>query len=257
MIQSIDEMISTLKRNTKVIGTIEYGSDHQQDDYEVGDYDIFVVLDHKDPILESLHFRIAGVPVDLNLVTINEIGRLDAKNGFHFFTLLGGRVVHDTNGKVARALDELRRRSNNSPPLLLSAHTVAATRHGHRHIFDKIKGRLETEPVFCRFLLGTNIYWLIKTYFEVRGIVFTGEKNAIEYLRHHEPTLYEEIALFYDTQDLEQQVEITRRLTEIVLTPIDGMWRDGEILAFGDESSEELQKRGSEMFRSLFGSRFD
>ena len=101
------------------------------------------------------------------------------------------------------------------------------------------------------------MYWLIKTYFKIRGITFQGEKNAIEYLRDREPMLYEEIALFYDTQDLEQQVEIMRKLTDQVLTPIDGMWRDEEILAFGDKYSQNLQEKGNEMFQALFGIGFE
>lgn len=256
MMQTIDEMMSALKHHPEVLGLIEYGSDHQADDYAMGDCDLFVVLDHKDPTVESLHFYVGGVPVDLNLVTLDEIRHLDVTDGFHLVALLDGRVLQDPTGKVTRALEELRRRRQQSPPKGLSAHAIAFTRHGHKHVFDKIKGRLDIMPVFCRFLLSTNVHWLVETYFHVRGRVFKGEKYAIEYLRHHEPEIYEAMVEFYATHDLERQVEITCAISEQVLAPVDGMWRNDEILAFGDESSEELQERGHEMFRKLFSNTF-
>jgi hypothetical protein len=255
MMQTIDEMISTLKHHPSVLGLIVYGSDHQADDYAIGDCDLFVVLDDKDPTVESLHFYVGSVPVDLNLVTLDEIRRLDVTDGFHLVALLDGKALHDPTGKITRTLEELRRRRQQSPPQALSAHAIAFTRHGHRHVFDKIRGRLDTKPVFCRFLLSTNIYWLVGTYFHVRGILFKGEKHAIEYLQHHEPEVYEAMVEFYATHDLERQVEITHAISKQVLAPVDGMWQNDEILAFGDGSSEELQERGHETFRKLFSGR--
>lgn len=253
MIKTIDEMISALKYHPEVLGLVGYGSDHQTDDYALGDCDLFVILDHRDTAVESLHFYVGGVPVDLNLMTLDEVRHLDATDNFHSVALLDGRILHDPTGKVIRAFEELRRRRRQSPPKELSEHTVAFIRHGHKHIFDKVKGRLETMPVFCRFLLSTNIYWLIETYFHVRGLVYKGEKHAIGYLQHHEPEIFETIAEFYATRDLERQVEIVYALTERVLVPVGGMWRNEEVLAFGDESSENLQGRGYEAFCKLFG----
>ena len=253
MMQTIDEMMSALEHCPEVLGLVGYGSDHQADDYAMGDCDLFVVLDHKAPSVESLHFYVGDVPVDLNLMTLDEIRHLDVTDGFHLVALFDGRVLHDPIGKATLALEELRRRRQQFSPKELSAHAIAFTRHGHKHVFDKIKGRLDTMPVFCRFLLSTNIYWLIETYFRVRGIVFKGEKHAIEYLQRNEPEIFEAIAEFYTTQDLERQAEIAHAISEQVLAPVGGMWRKDEILAFGDENSENLQEQGYELFCKLFG----
>jgi hypothetical protein len=253
MMQTVDEMISALKRHPEVLGLVGYGSDHRADDYAMGDCDLFVVLDHKDPTVESLHFYVGSVPVDLNLITLDEIRHLDVTDGFHLVALLDGRILHDPTSKVTSALEELRRRQKQSPLKELSEHAIAFTRHGHRHVFSKIKGRLNTMPVFCRFLLSTNIYWLIKTYFSVRGLVFKGEKYAIEYLQHHEPEIFEAMTEFYATHDLERQAKIAKTISERILAPVGGMWRNDEILAFGDKNSQDLEERGYKVFRSLFG----
>ena len=37
------------------------------------------------------------------------------------------------------------------------------------------------------------------------------------------------------------------------MAPIGGMWRKDEILAFGEETIEDLQRRGIEALHGLFG----
>jgi hypothetical protein len=101
-------------------------------------------------------------------------------------------------------------------------------------------------------LLSTNIYWLIETYFRVRNIVYKGEKNAIEYLKENEPEIVEMLDQFYLTHDLERQIEIAQAISERMLAPVGGMWRDDEVLTFGDEDSRNLQERGYEIFHKLF-----
>jgi hypothetical protein len=195
-----------------------------------------------------------GVPVDLNLTTLEEIRHLDATTtGFHLVALLDGRVLHDPTGQVTRELQDLRGRQREAPPDELSEQAIASTRHGHRHILDKIRGRLTTNPVLCHFLLSTDIYWLVQSYFRFRKLVFKGEKHAIEYLRNHEPEIFEAMAEFYSTPGLEQQVELVQTISDLVLAPIGGMWRKGEVLAFGDEACDDLPRRGYEAFHGLFG----
>ncbi len=251
--QTVDEMMSALRRHPGILGLVGFGSDHQVDDYSVGDCDLFVVLKHKESAVGSLHFYVGAIPVDLNLITLDEIRHLDTMDGFRWVALLDGRVLHDPTGKVTYELEVLRRRRQTISPKTLSEHAIARMRHGHKHVFDKIKGRLNTMPIFCRFLLSTDIYWLIETYFRVRHLTFKGEKDAIEYLRHHEPQILEAIAEFYATHDLERQVAIVYSISELVLAPVGGMWRNDEVLAFGDENSENLQEQGYEVFCKLFG----
>ena len=130
---------------------------------------------------------------------------------------------------------------------------MATRRHGHRHVFDKLRGRFDTDPILCRLLLHTDIYWLIESYFAVRGLQYHGEKHALAHFRQHETQAYALIEQFYAASALEAQARLVKELTEIVLEPVGGMWRDGEILAFGDDDSQDLQEQGRQLYRTLFG----
>lgn len=77
-------------------------------------------------------------------------------------------------------------------------------------------------------------------------------KDSLDYLRVNEPDIYKDIKDFYAATSLQQRVEISKMLTKLVLKPVDGQWKDDEILAFRDNETKDLQKRGKELFQKLF-----
>ena len=135
-----------------------------------------------------------------------------------------------------------------------SAHATAFMRHGHRHLLDKVRGRLERDPLLANFLLSVNPYWLMESYFRLRRLPFYGEKRALTYWRQHEPELYGALGAFYGTTNLEEKLRLMERLTDLVLAPVGGAWQQGEVLAFGhSEMGDELAEKGLEVYRKLFG----
>ena len=248
---SIADITTILQHHPGVLGLVEYGSDHRIDNYRTGDLDLYVIL-RAEPPVSSLHFYVAGVPVDLGLITLDTIRTLRGTDSFEAATLATGRVRYDPSGDVAHELAQLRPRRQTSTGIELSAHDIAFVRFGQKHVLDKVQGRLETMPLFCRFLLHTNIYWLVQNYFLVRGIPYQGEKWAIDYLQMHEPDIACHIIDFYATPDLAEQVTISRTLTAAILAPVGGAWQDNEVLAFGENAGEDLQQQGLAMFNKLF-----
>lgn len=248
--KTLTELVDLLTRHPDVIGLLEYGSSHFADARVDGDYDLIVVLDGDGAVVEGLHFFVKGTPVDLNIRTLQQIQDMDERVDFDA-VVLESRVLHDRTGAVSQALRDLKKRCQPHPPVL-SEHEIAVIRHGHRHILDKVACRLETMPVFCRHMLHAGCYWLVQNYFRVRNLRFRGEKHALAHIEEKEPALYERIAAFYDTHDLDRQVELLRDLTDLVLEPIGGAWQDDEVLAFGGESDIRLQEKGFEMYERLF-----
>lgn len=247
--QTIEEMLLMLKSNKNVLGLLEYGSLHDQDDFMTGDYDLYIILETKESDIESLHFYINNIPIDLNIKTLGEIEKLKFVKGFET-ALLDARIIHDPTGKIKKAIERLIQRHKKHKSVGTTKSAIAFARHGHKHIFDKIKGRLEKMPLLCKLLLNANIYWLIETYFNVRNLQFKGEKNAIDFLEKNEPKIFRLINDFYSAKAILEQVEISKKLTELILDPVGGAWENDEILAFGDE--KKLQQKGEELFQKLF-----
>ncbi|MBT3274229.1 MAG: hypothetical protein HN368_13820 [Spirochaetales bacterium] len=252
MLSSIKEMIDSLVQHSNVVGLIRYGSNRVEDDFTSGDFDLFVVLKEKDPDVESIHFYVNEIPVDLNFLTKNELENFEGMDNFHQVALDDGWVIHDPSGAVTSLLNNIRAADSCPQRVEYSDHEIAFTRHGHRHVLDKIRNRKDSMPVFCRFLLNANIYWLICSYFRVRRIHYKGEKQAISFLQKHEPGVYNLIERFYSTLEIGELMNITIDLSNSILAPVDGIWQNGEVLAFGDKSGVGLREKGMAFYRSLF-----
>jgi len=251
-LKSIEEMLTILESNPNVLGLVEYGSAYEPALEKAVDYDLFAVLENKAYDVESLHFRVAGIPVDLNIRSLKEIQDLRCAEGFEA-ALLDGRIIYDPTRKVARALEELKERQKAHYPDKPSEHSGAFARHRYRHGLDKIKSRHETMPLSTKLLLTKDIHWLVETYFKVRNLPFKDEKHALEYLKENEPDIYQYINGFYSAIGLRGKVEIQEMLTDSILKPVGGHWKDDEILAFGDDETKDLQRKGKELFQRLFG----
>ena len=244
--KTIKQMIKRLKDHPAVVGLIEYGGAQHRDKSIPGDYDLFAVLATPAPEVESLHFHVGGIPVDLNLRTLDEIRAIDRAKGFDL-VLLDGRILHDPSGEVSREIRALRERQEKLDAPGLSPGNVGDLRHGPRHTFDKLRNGRHSSTTLGRYLLHQLIYWALPQYFDIRGLPYRGERHALDYLQQYEPALFEAFEGFYASVDFDDQVRLANIIEESVLAPIGGLWRKGEVLAFGD------QVKGKEIFEQLFG----
>ena len=249
---SISQMIDLLKDNSRVLGLLEYGSNIRiKGPIKGGDYDLLVVLDRLDYEVNSLHFYIADTPIDLNLKAMEALQSLEAISGFET-AFITGNLLYDPTHELASHFDRLRLNYEQTSITPIKENAVASMRHGHKHVLDKVKHRLESSPTFCNFLLNTNLFWLIQSYFQTRNLQYPGEKRAFEYLENHAPEIYRQIERFYEITDIHEKIQITMRITEDVLRPVGGIWRDNEVLAFGTNNAVGLQAQGVALFRELF-----
>lgn len=250
--KSILQMIDLLKDNSRVLGLLEYGSNiGVKENFEAGDYDLLVILDHLDYEVNSLHFYIANTPVDLNLKTIDELQSQKILTGFET-AFVKGNIIYDPTNELARHFDRLRLNYEQTLTAPLTENAVASVRHGHKHVLDKVKNRIESAPAFCSFLLNVNLYWLIQSYFYARNLQYPGEKGAFEYLENHEPEIYHQIEQFYLITNIHEKIQIAKKITGDILQPVGGMWHDNEIISFGTDRAVGLQEQGYTLFRELF-----
>ena len=243
----VDELIERLKRNGQVVGLMEFGSRNAQS--TGGDYDLLAVLGDNPSGVRSLHFWCSHLPVDLNLRTVAEMRQVEQLSHFDQ-TMLDGRPLFDKTGQLAEILDVWRAWSQAENRWAISADKLARIRHWHRHVLDKVRDR--PEPL-ARYLLGVNLGALAENYFRVRQLPYRGPKASWEWLGEHEPVirgLFERAATGTSSDEL---IEVSERLTDLVLEPVGGAWRAGEVLACGVESATDLAVQGQAVYDALVG----
>ena len=59
--------------------------------------------------------------------------------------------------------------------------------------------------------------------------------------------IFKSLERFYQTTDHAEQTKLFRSIADVVLAPVGGMWKDDEVLTFGD------QEKGRELYRMLLG----
>lgn len=251
---SMREMIQKLSEKQEILGLVEYGSAHYKDSDNIsGDYDLLAITNKPlSDSVESLHFYIQHIPVDLNFRSIEYLKKQFNLYGFDS-AFLYNRVIYDPKGVVFAELDRLKKTSESNRQVKpLPSHDIAGCRHGHKQVIDKVKKKADANPVLCRFLLNTDIYWLIMSFFSVRGMEYPGEKQALAYISEMETDIFNKLEQFYAAGDIEKKVKMVSDLTEMVLAPINGPLQEDEVVSFGSRKEPELQEKGRSLYNSLF-----
>lgn len=249
--QNLSELIGRLRESPRVIGIVRYGSRPPEDMSSGGDFDIFVFLGDNSLDLESLHFYIKNIPIDINLRTFGDLD-LNKPISFIDFALIGGDLLYDKTGILEKKISSLKQRWKMQVNEL-TENEKSWERFSQKHALDKVKSRLNDKPLFCEILLNTNIYWLIQNYFRVRRIPYPGEKDALEWINTKDTKIHNKIKDFYRIKDLKKKLEISEELTELVLAPIGGPWRKGELLNLSrNKQVSDMQLKGKKLFNEIF-----
>jgi len=229
-----------------VLGILRYGSNDGLSG-NGGDLDLFVIVSERPDDVESLHFYVGDTPVDLNVRTLTDLQRDQPLTEIDS-AIADAEILFDRNGQVAAMQQQVEAKC----PKPLTEHQIAWERFCQQHVLDKVRGRLESHPTLAALLLNTNIHWLMSSYFRIRALPYTGEKNALEWLRANDPTVIEMIADFYATPSLEEKFSITQTLTDRVLAPIGGRWKPGELITFGtNDNVTNLKTKGERLFNEF------
>jgi len=247
----LPDLFSRLRENPLVFGAVRYGRRTLDDESPGGDFDLVVFVENRPENLESIHFHCGEIPVDLSLRTLDDLER---ENPLSWIDAIfaEGEILFDRTDRLERILAAAADRWRpESPPL--GEYSINMNRFCQTHALDKVRHRLESDPLLSEFLLSTNIFWLVQTYFSVRLQPYPGEREALEHLQREEPDIHRGIQNFYASTALAEKFRIAEELTEQVLSPIGGPWKKGELIPLGTKpDAENLRKQGEMVFEKLF-----
>ncbi len=232
------DLLQRLRRNPQVKAILRYGSGPVKGVY-LGDLDLFVITYERPTGVESLHFRAGETPVDLNIRSVQDLVAASRPVSFIDEVMMHSKLLLDRDGDTMDLIREYCERTNLDSIAELTTAEVAFTRFSHRHLLDKVRNRLASDPLLCQFLLSTNIYWLVQTYFRIRKHPYPGEKAALRLLKTNDPDIWALVDSFYQDLDLERRFAINAKLTDLVLDPINGPWQPDEVLVLAAETDAE------------------
>ena len=146
MFETINDLIQHLKRNPNVYALVRYGGRRVNDDSPGGDFDLYVIIDKIETPIESIHFHLSRIPVDLNIRKLDDL-LLAESVSFIDMVLPAGEILFDRNGEVTKLLPQLQNRWNPRTSTISNSQ-IDWERFSQKHVLDKLRFRLHEDIVF-------------------------------------------------------------------------------------------------------------
>lgn len=231
----LEDVVAALRTLTHVQAILAYGSTSNRTWSQGSDIDLIVVTSEPAPV-ESLHFFIDGIPIDLSMRN-----RAQWESGETKWTPPNGlEAIWDPENLLAAV--KTRERDPND---------ARHFRYAHRHMLLKVKRWQSQDPVIAELLAANAVHWVTVSYFHARGMRFPGIDKAVPHFREHEPDMLE--SLLAATRHENQRFAKLQRACEIALEPIGGLWRDDEVFVSGRQgiASDGDAALAVSMFKSV------
>lgn len=251
---SLDEVIARLAQHHEVESITILGSGAKGTMNPASDYDVLVVLfDLTMPVslvLTTIDQRLAEV-VFFSADTIEQWLSVETCNkenqaGPILRRLQKARVAFDRTGHITRlhekALSAVWEEERDQRVIW------EAWFYSNYDLLHTKRLLTSTDPVYLmagELKMLNNVYELLKTYFLVHQVPWSGEKEAIRYLTSHDPAYLELFQRYLAETNRESKGQLYEKIAEFALAPIGALW-DYEATAIelqteGERQPEQLE----------------
>ena len=250
--KSLSHMIDHLKTIDEVIGIVEYGGRSYDDMSIGGDYDFTLILES--PLSSNyngVHFYVRDIPIDCMILSEADFKDETPKNPF-YLVHLDCKILHDKNHRTKELLEEIQRKWLPSP--VITPFEKNLFRFTFQHIIDKLEHRLHKDPLFSRFFIHASFDWYLQCYARIHNL-FPGQPKAhLNHIKENHAELYEIINNLYTDLDLEVQFDLLKKCANIIMDPLDGLWKKKELLLHLTPDGKVIQEEEAKLVDFLFKS---
>ncbi|MDQ3705228.1 MAG: nucleotidyltransferase domain-containing protein [Chloroflexota bacterium] len=237
---SLDEVVARLSGKPAVDGILVMGSGVTGDMHPASDYDLFVVLSDMPSPLYLVATEIDHHFAEIYFGSVEKLeGYLAAEPPLHpvdidaavIRWLQTGRIAFDRYGLLSRAQSKFRQREWQhwfEPQSGLQLHQTWFS--VNYNLVQTQRMLASPDPVYAttvdlRLLYTVMEVW--QAYFRLRGLPSLGEKHDIRYLAANDPEYLDLFRCCLAEPDRARKFELYRRLADIALAPLGGLWQDG------------------------------
>ena len=262
---NFDSLIENLKTSPAVDGLMLIGSAAQDTLNAHSDRDLLVVLNHRPIQITNGTAFCDGVLVDLIIQTREEINNLvraepgsislyDSAASF-FRWALSGTIILDRS----RCLERLRGRiaRDEIGPTLSEGESLSRADKALYNLAQTRRMSNSPDSLYQRAVDLRMLYQLsdlMVDYFNMRGMAWAGEKEAIRYWQTSDPEYLDLFMACYWETDRKERVQLYKRLVQATIEPAGFSWdRDGPMLRLYPSSlmTRENLVEAREFWKSL------
>ena len=251
---SLDEVVTRLAQHHEIESITLLGSGAKGTLNPASDYDVLVVLSNMSVpvslVLTTIGQRLAEV-VFFSANTIEQwlsVETCNAENqaGPILRRFQKARIAFDRTGRTTRfyekALNAAWEEERDQQAIWEAWFSC------NYDLLHKKRLLTSTDPVYLmagEIKMFSNVSHLLKTYFLMHQVPWSGEKEAIRYLTSYDPTYLALFQSYLAETDHERKVQLYEKIAELALAPIGALWDDDataiELRTEGDIQPEQLQ----------------
>ena len=228
-------LVEHLKASQNVDGLLFLGSTGQSTLNAFSDRDLLIVLNERDPSITNGTVFCDDILVDLVIVTRKQIEDLiitepgsislsDSRASF-FNWVLSGIIVLDRCGCLVLLRDTLRR--NKSMPKLTEGEAVSRSDHTIYNLAQTQRMSGSPDPFYQQAVdlkMLRQLSDLMVDYFNLRGLPWRGEKEAIRHWKSLDPGYIDLFMRCYWERCQAQRVRLYAELVKATIEPIGFRW---------------------------------
>jgi hypothetical protein len=233
-------VLDRLRANAEVDGVVFLGTTGTQRLTPVSDYDLLVILAESGHGTSVEITIIDGRTADIILASRSCLSRIsDTSRDLtddewalaHW--LIDGRIVYDRTTELGFAAASARTRLAHRPPATRRVTDLA------QHInYDLRVNRAYARSADPNYRLALRLrslhtfFRIVMGWFEIRGLPWEGEKQALRHLSRHDPDFLALVEKWLTEPDVTAAVHIERQAAERALSPAAALWPDDMVARY-------------------------
>jgi hypothetical protein len=236
----LSAVLDRLRAHAEVDGVVLLGTTGTERLTPVSDYDLLVILAESAHEISVEITIIDGRTADIIIASRSCLSSIsDASRDLtddewalaHW--LVDGRIVYDRTTELGFAATSARTRLAHRPPAPrrvtdLAQHINYDLRVNRAYARSadptyRLALRLRSLHTFFRIVMG---------WFEIRGMPWEGEKQALRYLSRQDPEFLALVEKWLTEPDVTTAIQIERQAAERVLSPAGGLWPDDMVARY-------------------------
>lgn len=249
---SFAETIEHLRQSPHVLGIALFGSSAHAQPHAASDYDLLILIDEPAIHIFQLHTWINGISADVVFVQrtlVERVLALDAPSpaasseGFVVGWMQQAHILYDQHNLLAEVQAKISQREWRT----FEVTTAQAyddwfwLNFDLRHIQRLARSSDPIHLMTADLRLMACASGLCRVYFRLRGLAWSGEKNALRYLQQYNQTYFELLSRYLHTMERGAKIALCEELISRTLEPIGGLWRPHESAVYLQLPTEHPQ----------------